>query len=95
MYMNSKWCRNDIKEWRYSMLTLIIVYIVISIMIAIHTIRDWQKKEDELAYVPYGDLEYYDTESMFRYYARHFIFFPSIMIIKGWIRFCKYVNSKI
>ena len=74
---------------------VVAVYIIISVVIAVTTIRNWQRGEDDLATVPYGDLEFYDLKETFRYHTRHFIFFPAIFIIKGWIRFCKKVNSKL
>lgn len=59
----------------------IIGYLIISVIVATATILEWRAKENYLADVPIGDLEFYDTD--FHYNASNFIFIPSILIV--WI----------
>lgn len=68
-------------------------YLIASVLVGVYTIISWVAKENYLSDVPYGDLEFYDTN--FRLSFFNFIFLPSILVVYTYLLIVKLINLLI
>jgi len=63
---------------------MVIMYLAVSFIVFVTTIRAWTKEANYLASFPIGDIGYYvfPSKNYNKFTMRHYIFAPSILFIK-------------
>ena len=74
-------------------MTFIFTYLIISFFVGIIDIKRLQAQEDYLMSIPIGDLKFHEPKPITG--IHNWVFLPSWIVIKGWISFVRFVNSKI
>lgn len=66
---------------------MVIIYLVMSFIVFITTIKTWSDEAKYLASFPAGDIGYYifPSDNYGKLTARHYIFVPSIIFIKAFL----------
>lgn len=70
---------------------VIIIYLIISLFIAIWDLDSLRRQDEYFMNIPQGDLEYHKRVPILG--IHNYLFFPSLLFIGGWILFCKIFNS--
>ena len=68
-----------------------IIYMGISVFVAIFTLLSWKIKEHERMNTPIGDLEYFDYS--LKYSMGNYLFLPSVFLCEGYKLLCRTINQ--
>ena len=78
---------------RKKVMTIFIIYLIISVVVGIVDIKRLQAQEDYFASIPYGDLESYEPKPITG--VHNWVVFPSWIVIIAWKAIVRFVNNKI